>query len=149
MDLYGGYKRFDPGFDGFVAGLALDLPLFDRKGGPARQLEAEQRIVAAETTVALAGVEAEITFLVEMIADTGPALAVYAERCAEIAPLADVLLGAYREGSITLDSFLNSLQIAAAALESYYTELHAYYQNILRLEALTGVPVVDLTDSGE
>lgn len=149
MELYGGYKRFDPGFDGWVAGLAVDLPLFDRKGGPARQFEAEQRIAEAEIAVDISGVKAEIVALLEMIEDTGPALAVYAERCAEIAPLADVLLVAYREGSITLDAFLNSLQIEAAALENYYGELHAYYQNVLRLEALTGVPVIDLTDPGE
>ncbi|MBD3334402.1 MAG: hypothetical protein GF355_02705, partial [Candidatus Eisenbacteria bacterium] len=51
IDIYGGYKRIESEFDGFVAGIALDLPVFDRKAGAARIHEARRRIAENELAV--------------------------------------------------------------------------------------------------
>jgi hypothetical protein len=48
----------------------------------------------------------------------------------------------YREGAITLDELLGAIQIEAAAIEAHYADLATYYQNIFRLEALTGAKLV-------
>ncbi|MFO7608673.1 MAG: hypothetical protein R6X35_05670, partial [Candidatus Krumholzibacteriia bacterium] len=47
LDLYGGYKSFAGDEDGFVAGVAIDLPLFGQGKGEAARLEAERHAVAA------------------------------------------------------------------------------------------------------
>ena len=149
FDVYGGYKTYDFGVDGFVAGVALDLPVFDRKAGAARQYAAQQRIAENELKIALAGARAEIKSLVDQIEDVQPTLGIYSQRCAEIASLTDTLLVAYREGSLSLNAFLNAIQIETSALENYYDLLTAYYENVRRLEALTGASIGTFADSGE
>jgi len=57
--------------------------------------------------------------------------------------LAEPLLGSYREGAITLDELLGAVQVEAAAMEAHLEDLSAYYANIFRLEALTGVELID------
>ena len=57
--------------------------------------------------------------------------------------LADALSISYREGAITLDELLGAIQIEAAAIEAHFADLATYYQNIFRLEALTGAKLVN------
>ena len=73
--------------------------------------------------------------------ETQPLLAGFADRIDQGA-LTDALLLSYREGAITLDELLGAIQIEATALEGHHGNLAAYYENIFRLEALTGVELV-------
>ena len=141
IDLYGGYKRFASELDGFVAGVALDLPLFDGNGGASKRLEAERLIVENERAITLARTQAEIASLVTAINEAQPSLAEFAERLDQGPPLADTLLFSYQEGSLTLDALLGAIQIESAAVENYFTELSGYYLNIFRLEAITGATI--------
>jgi hypothetical protein len=141
IDIYGGYKRFDSDLDGFVAGVALDLPLFDGNAGASKRLEAERLIVENELAITLARTQEEIVSLVTAINEAQPSLTEFAQRLDQGPPLADTLLFSYQEGSLTLDAFLGAIQIESAAVENYFTELAGYYLNIFRLEAITGTSI--------
>jgi len=142
FNIYGGYKRFDGIDSGYVAGVALDLPLFDRSAGAARKLDAERVIVQNELTIKLARSREETDLLVDVIGAAQAPLAEFAGRLETSQPLADTLLLSYREGSLSLDALLGAIQIETAALENYYEELVGYYRNIFRLEAITGASIV-------
>ena len=145
LDIYGGYKRIESDVDGldvFVAGIAVDLPFFDRNAGASTELEAERLIVEHELALSLARSSEEIESLVALIQDAQPSLGQFSSRMQDLAPLADTLLFSYREGSLTLDALLGALQIEASALQNYYDEITTYYLNLFRLEALTGATIV-------
>ncbi len=141
IDVYGGYKRFEPDVDGFVAGVAVDLPLFDRGTGEAGRLEAERLIVENRLAVDRSRREGEVAALVASLRDIQPLLAEFAARFDQDS-LADALLISYREGAITLDDLLGAIQIEAAAVEAHHADLATYFLNIFRLEALTGAKLV-------
>lgn len=140
--VYGGYKRFESDLDGFVAGVAVDLPLFDQGRGDADRLQAERLVVENALTIDRTRREGEVAALVTSVRAAQPLLAKFVADFEQDA-LADALLLSYREGAITLDELLGAIQIEAAALEAHYTELATYYLNIFRLEALTGVKLVN------
>ena len=142
LDVYGGYKRFEPDLDGFVVGVALDLPLFDRGKGEAARLRAERLIVESALTADRARREGEIAALVKSLGESQSLLAEFAADFDQ-SSLADALSISYREGAINLDDLLGAIQIEAAAIEAHYADLATYYQNIFRLEALTGAKLVN------
>ena len=140
--VYGGYKRFDSDLAGFVAGVAVDLPLFDLGRGEAERLQAERLVVENALIIDRMRREGEVAALVTSLRAAQPLLAKFVEDFDQNA-LADALLLSYREGAITLDELLGAIQIEAAALEAHSTELATYFLNIFRLEALTGVKLVN------
>ncbi|MBU2501564.1 TolC family protein [bacterium] len=142
LEVYGGYKRFEPDLDGFVVGVAFDLPLFDLGKGEAERLRAERLIVESALTADRARREGEIAALVKSLGESQSLLADFAADFDQ-SSLADALSISYREGAITLDELLGAIQIEAAAIEAHYADLATYYQNIFRLEALTGAKLVN------
>jgi hypothetical protein len=131
-----------------VAGAALSLPLFDRKAGAARRLEADQRIVKNKLELYRARSFNEINSLVFLIEDAGRSLSTVTFRADEAASTINGLFVSYREGRHTLEAFLNAVQIEVTGSRSYYDQLYAYYENIFRLEALTGAEIVSFSDEG-
>ena len=142
LDVYAGYKRFDPDLDGFVAGVALDLPLLDNGGAEAARLRAQRRLVEGSLTMERSRRREEIIALTSALKVVQPLLARYAAEI-ETESLPEALLVSYREGAISLDDLLGAIQIETAALDANLADLTAYFQNIFRLEALTGAGLID------
>jgi hypothetical protein len=144
LELYGGYRRFDPGLDGFVAGIAMDLPFFDRSAATSRVMGAESVIVEYELDLSRDQAYAEIAALIQVIATGQVALEEFTPRVEQSGEFAETLLLAWREGSLALDALLSAIQIEMAALRNYYDEVAAWYLSLFRLEAMTGASIVDL-----
>jgi outer membrane protein TolC len=142
IGVYAGYKQIDPDLDGFVGGIALTLPIFDRKAGAARQLAAEQRIVENNLKLYRTRTAEEIKILVTMITDAQAILSTISAHLEEDTSVIESLFYSYQEGHYTLNAFLNAIQIEVTGSGDYYDQLHAYYQNIFRLEAITGTEIV-------
>ncbi len=142
LQVYGGFKRFESDLNGFVVGAAVDLPLFDRGAGEAGRLRAEARIVESELSLEKARRAGDVAALVASLRDRQALLAEFGADLAEDSR-AGALLLSYREGAINLDDLLGAVQIEVAALEAHHAVLAAYYEDIFRLEALTGVQLVD------
>jgi hypothetical protein len=145
FELFVGYKHIEPVLDGWMAGGALTLPLFDRKAGPARQIEAEQRIVENETDLYRIRTAGEIGALVQLIEDAGRSLSSIAIHPDDGASVIGSLFYSYQEGSYTLEGFLNAIQIEVTGSRGYFDQLYTYYENIFRLEALTGAAIVSFS----
>lgn len=142
INLYAGYKQIEPERDGWVAGLGLSLPIFDRNAGASRESEAEAQIVKNELLLYRTRSAGEIAALIQMIEETQPMLATIAGRIENTPPILGNLLYAYREGQVSLDEFLNAIQIEMTGYQDYYDQLAAYYINTFRLEAITGTTIV-------
>lgn len=141
FDVYGGYRRFESDADGFVAGVAVDLPLFEAGAGEADRLQAVRLIVENELSADRSRRSGELEALVTSLREMQPRLAGFGADFDQDS-LADALIVSYREGAITLDDLLGAIQIEAAALDAHHADLATYYSNIFRLEALTGVTLV-------
>jgi len=126
----------------------LTLPLFDRKAGAAKRLEADQRIVKNKLDLYRARSFNEINSLVFLIEDAGQSLSTVAFRSDDAASIINGLFVSYQEGRHTLEAFLNAIQIEVTGSRSYYDQLYTYYENIFRLEALTGAEIVSFSDEG-
>jgi outer membrane protein TolC len=148
FDLYVGYKHIEPVLDGWVAGAALTLPLFDRKAGAARLLEADQRIAENKLELYRSRSSNEIASLVYLIEDAGRTLSSVAFRPDDATSAISSLFVSYQEGRHTLESFLNAIQIEVTGTRSYYDQLYTYYENIFKLEAFTGAEIVSFSPGG-
>lgn len=142
FDLYVGYKHIEPVLDGFVAGAELTLPLFDRKAGAARRLEADRRIVENKLELYRTRSADEIAALVHLIEDAQRVLSSVAFHLDDNTPVISSLLYSYQEGRYTLEAFLNAIQIEVTGSRGYYDQLYMYYENMFRLEAFTGTEIV-------
>jgi len=144
--LSGGYKHErQPGagsLGGFVAGISLPLPLWDRRGGAvsaaraearrrSADVEALERQTAREVRVAFTAHEALADELALLSAQLG-ADAVTARRAAEVA---------YREGEIGLLEWLDSVRAYQEAEASYATLWAEYIARRAALERATGAPL--------
>ncbi|MGZ8378006.1 MAG: TolC family protein [Gemmatirosa sp.] len=113
------------GFSGFVAGLSVPLPFFDRRAGAVDAAEAEARRVGAETDVVRRRVAREV-------AEAAAALAAVEAQRAALAPhLGDdariavrAVQASYAEGEITLVEWLDAVRAYQDA-ESTYATLQA------------------------
>ena len=142
FSLYGGYKKVDPDYDGYVAGISLSLPLFNRNGANARKFEAESNIAAQEATLYRNRVAGQVSALTQSITESQSMLATVADHFEEDMEALNNLLYSYEEGWMTLSELLNAIQIETTGLEDYYDQLIRYYENLFELEALTGETLV-------
>lgn len=142
LDVYAGYRRFDPQLEGYVAGIAMSLPIFDRNAAAARIHRAEERIVENELARLRARTAGEIEALVHLIGDAEHGLSTLHVQLKNDPPMMSKLLYSYQDGRLTLDAFLNAIQIEVAGMSDYYDQLNGYYRNIFRLEAITGAQIV-------
>ena len=142
FNLYGGYKKIEPEYDGYVAGVSLSLPLLHRNRANARRLEAESNIAAAEATLYRTQAAGQVRALTRSIAESGNMLAAVADHFEEDLEALNSLLYSYEEGWLSLIELLNAVQIETDGLEDYYDQLIRYYKNLFELEALTGTTLV-------
>lgn len=143
FSLYGGYKKIDPGYDGYVAGISLSLPLLNSNRAVARKFELERQIAANEARQYRAGEIGRIEALVMSIRESQEALALSKNHFTEDMESLDDLLYSYEEGWLTLNELLNAVQIEVAGLTDYYEHLTRYYRNVFELEAITGSTLVN------
>lgn len=145
IDFFAGYKQIGSDLDGVVAGVALRLPLFDRGTATAKKLEAEARIAGHELAMLRTETSGRIAGLVSVIEDLKRGLDTIPIRVEDSADVMAALSQAYRDGSLTLDSFLNAVQINVTGSKDYYDQLSTYYRNIFQLEAVTGATILTMT----
>jgi cobalt-zinc-cadmium efflux system outer membrane protein len=142
INLYGGYKKIDPDLDGYVAGVSLSVPLFNRNGAASRKYEAESDIAAHETQLFRNQTTGRIEALVRSISGSQHMLATVADHFEEDQEALNSLLYSYEEGWMTLSELLNAIQIEIAGLKDYYAQMIRYYENLFELEAMTGETLV-------
>jgi len=142
LNFYGGYKKIEPATDGYVAGVSIDIPLFNRNNAAAKKLDIERRIVERENEIYFIEIETHLSGLVRSINEAQQSLGIVAEHFDEDLESLNSLVYSYEEGWLTLNELLNAIQIEVAGLKDYYNMLISYYENIFQLEALTATNLV-------
>jgi outer membrane protein TolC len=142
FNLYGGYKKIEPDYDGYVAGVSLSIPLFNRNSAAARKYRAESNIAAQEASLYRGQVEGKIRILTRSIEESQKILTTVANHPEEDIEFLNTLLQSYEEGWLTLSELLSAIQIETAGFEDYYDLLIKYYENLFELEALTGEKLI-------
>jgi len=142
FNLYGGFKKVDSEFDGYVVGVALDLPLFNLNGASVRRFEIESDIAARETEIYRRELSGRIEALISSSEELRQTLSLVADHVDQDMKIAHAILLSYEEGWMSLGDFLNSIQIEVTGMQDYYDQLIDYYSNLFELEAITGSKLV-------
>lgn len=132
------------GFNGFVAGVSLPLPLWDRRAGALQAAEAQARQAGAERAVLERRVAREV-------AEAAAALeAVEAERALlapHVGPRTEVAMRAvrvaYAEGEITLLEWLDAVRAYQEAEATYASLLADVVVRRAALERAVGAPLFE------
>lgn len=140
--LYGGMKKIDPDFDGYVAGVSLNFPLFNTNKAASKKYSIESNITAHETNLYKSHLSSKIKATVESIQESQGMLRPVASHFEEDLEALNNLLYSYEEGWMNLSELLNAIQIETGGLKDYYNQLTRYYQNLFELETISGVLLV-------
>jgi len=111
FNVYGGFKKIEPGLDGYVAGVSLDLPLFNANRAAARKFEIGGDILARETEIYRRELSGRIEALVSSVNELRHALGLVADHFDQDMEAVNTLLFSYEEGWMSLSEFLNAIQI--------------------------------------
>jgi outer membrane protein, heavy metal efflux system len=110
------------GLRGFVAGLSVPLPLFDRRGGAIEAATAEARRASAETDVARRRAAREVADAVDALRAAEAQRAALAPHLGEGARIAiRAVQTSYAEGEITLAEWLDAVRAYQDAESTYVT----------------------------
>jgi cobalt-zinc-cadmium efflux system outer membrane protein len=109
-------------YGGFVAGLSVPLPLFDRRGGAVEATTAEARRALAETAVIRRRVAREVTDALDALRAAETQRAALAPHLGEGARIAlRAVQTSYTEGEITLAEWLDAVRAYQDAESTYVT----------------------------
>jgi outer membrane protein TolC len=139
--LQGGYKKIDPGWEGYTLGLSLPIPLLNWNRAKIEEQKIEQSIQSAKMKLYGQQIQLEIDNLIEMIHDSIDLLQEHSIEQQNFKIVED-LLSMYRENVFSLPEFLNAIQIYRDSSRQYIAQLAIYYQTIFELEALSGQQLV-------
>ena len=140
--LSGGYKRQDINtsvLEGFVAGVSVPLPLWDRNGGAVSAARAEEARGASEVESIRRDTRLEVVAAYESQQVIGGALALLSAELGDNAMKArGAAEVAYREGEIGLLEWLDAVRAFAEAEATYATMLAEYFTRRAALERAVG-----------
>jgi cobalt-zinc-cadmium efflux system outer membrane protein len=141
ISLQGGYKKINPGWEGYVVGLSIPLPLLNWNRAQIEKQKIKHHIQANETTTYKQKLHDEIKNLISSISAKSELLQKNNYGLLNNKIVED-MLAAYREGELSLSEFLNAIQIYRTGSRQYFEQLTAYYRAVFDLEALSGQPLV-------
>ncbi len=142
LTAYGGYKEYDSDETGYVIGLSLGIPLFNRNGAAARRYDIQSEIASREANAFRIRMLSRVRALVDAIQETQASLTAVGSVSAN-GILANGLLQSYVDGWISLHELLNAIQITATGLGDYYAQMTQYYEYIFELESIAGTTLVE------
>ena len=139
--LEGGYKKVNPGWEGYTLGVSVPLPVMNWNGAHVEQQKIERNIQMAETSLHEQRLVSEMDNLVKTLQGNMELLARNSSACPDI-KIAEDLLASYKEGALSLLDFLSAIQIFRDGSKQYTEQLAAYYRVIFELEVLSGKRMV-------
>jgi len=132
-----GYKTVNDEMQGTVIGLTLPLPVFNSNRFKVQQSQAELVQTQLSRDLYSAHYENEIRVLYASFEKTVDVFQRYADLFSTDQDMVDDLVYSYEQGWLSVSELLNSLQVYADGLDSYYEHLAHYYETIFQLEKLT------------
>ncbi len=141
-----GYKRWAGGFDGFVFGLAVPLPVFDRNQGKIAFATAERdkqklnyEFLKKQAASEIAILQERMSYLQTRLGEVRGQL----DSTREITKIARI---AYEEGEMGLIDLLDTVRSEKELLMEYNNTLYEYWATLFETERAVGIK---LTREGE
>jgi outer membrane protein TolC len=130
-----------PSYSTLMAGLQMDLPLFNRNDGNITASQADVRVAEALLAATVARARAEIEAARRALAIRGDELArIIAPLRAQAEEGASIAQAAYRIGGVDLLRLIDSERARIEAQLTYYQSLTDYHQSAAALEVALGLP---------
>jgi cobalt-zinc-cadmium efflux system outer membrane protein len=144
IEIEGGYKKRTGGFEGFVFGIAVPLPLFDRNQGKIAlsKAEAEQERLAYELKKRSA--VNEVNMLSERLAYLTARIADISEQLKAAREITDISRIAYEEGENGLIEMLDAVRSERELAMEYHGAVFDYWSAVFELERATGTKLVNI-----
>jgi hypothetical protein len=139
--LQGGYKKINPGWEGYTLGFSLPLPLLNWNGPRIEEQKIKYRIKFAETAIYKQKLRSELENLIIIIQNNSDLLQ-KSHYGLQNYKIAEDLLAVYQEGALSLTEFLNAIQLYRDGSRKYSEQLTTYYRAVFELEALSGQQMV-------
>jgi outer membrane protein TolC len=141
ISLQGGYKKINPGWEGYTLGFSLPLPLLNWNGPRIEEQKIKYRIKFAETAIYKQKLRSELENLIIIIQNNSDLLQ-KSHYGLQNYKIAEDLLAVYQEGALSLTEFLNAIQLYRDGSRKYSEQLTTYYRAVFELEALSGQQMV-------
>ncbi len=136
FNLFGGYKRVDPDFNGFIVGVSLPLPLLNFNKPQVEKQQSELILSKNDLFYYNSRLQNQIKTGLMTIEGYSASLKKTTPQFHSTQDLIDKTVFSYKEGQISLTDLLNSIQIYSESVEQYYEQLTNYYRSIFQLEAM-------------
>jgi patatin-like phospholipase/acyl hydrolase len=139
--LQGGYKKIDPGWEGYTLGFSLPLPLLNWNRPQIEEQKIQRNIQSVKTTIYRQKIQSQIDNFIETIQGSIELLQVHSIELQNF-KIVDDLLSMYRENVFSLPELLNAIQVYRDSSRQYTAHLTIYYRTVFEIEALSGRQLV-------
>jgi outer membrane protein TolC len=137
VSLQGGYKKIEPGWEGYTLGLSIPLPALNWNGPQIEKQRINHKVQLMENLLYKQKLQSKIENLIVTVKSYFDLLQENRGEQYSFALIED-LLAAYQEGTMSLPEFLNTMRIYRDGSKQYTEQLTEYYQAVFELEALYG-----------
>jgi outer membrane protein TolC len=141
FNLSAGYKRINQGWEGYILGLSLPLPLLNWNKPQVETQKINLQRQLSQSTIYKHGIENNFDYLISSIEARSKMLKKIQLRVLN-KNMAEEILVAYQEGHMPLSDFLNAILIYRSSTKQYFEQLSTYYRNVFDLELLSGEQLV-------
>ncbi len=141
-----GYKRWMGGFDGFVFGLTIPLPLFDRNQGKIAAAQAEKEKQSLNYELMKRYASSEIAILMEKTSHLQARISdilAQLEKTREVTKISSI---AYEEGEISLIEVLDAVRSEKELSMEYNNAVYEYWASVFEMERATSTRILNTGD---
>jgi cobalt-zinc-cadmium efflux system outer membrane protein len=148
FDIEAGYKKRTGGFEGFVFGVTIPLPIFDRNQGDIERAKRaiEQEIAALELVKKNAIYE--VAILQEKIVSLSKIISDASQQLDTTLQLTKIARIAYEEGETGILELLDAVRSEKALTMEYNSTLYDYWTAVFELEKAAGKRLFDFNRGG-
>lgn len=138
FDIEAGYKKKTGGFEGFVIGVTIPLPIFDRKQGGIKQAKGELELERAALELLKKNAIYEVAILQEKIDSLSQIISDTSQQLDTARQLTRIARVAYEEGEAGILEVLDAARSEKAVSMEYNTNLYDYWAAVFELEKAAG-----------
>lgn len=133
-----GYKRRTGGFEGFVFGLSIPLPVFDRNQGKIALAQAELEQEKLNYELLKKNAAHEVNLLYEKITSFQARVSDITEQLHVTKEITKISLIAYEEGETGIIELLDAVRTEKELLMEYNTLVYEYWAAVFEMEKAAG-----------
>ena len=142
MHITGGYKEAGDDFKGYVIGLSVPLPIFDRNRPKVEQSRIDYESAVVDFEVFQRQLNRNIHRHREAISDYSTYFQTNGQTFDRLDDTMENNIFAFRQGFLTIGDLVNVFMMYQETIDTYYEFLTGYYKTIFTLEALIGESLV-------